>query len=158
MNTTEKIIQFALQHKFGLSFDSMQKDVEAALGKPERSFDDGCLYLFYDSLEIGLNRNSSLRGDPLRKVSYFKFNVDAHHRHKEFCAPSIDRLTFLIADADMREVMLALVNHSIWFEHVEDYHYKSEDRGIRSLDHNSQFHFRKVKNRWLMLCYFCSEI
>lgn len=155
MNTTEKIIQFALQRKFGLNFDSSEKDIESALGKPEGPFDDN--FMLYEDLEIGLNRNCEIYKDPFRKVSYFKFKVGACRGFKHFKVPGIEDVKFRSVDADMREVMQVLVNHSFWFEHVYELHYKEEDRGIRSLDRQVQFHFKKQKKRWLLDCYYCNS-
>ncbi len=158
MNTTEQIIQFALTRKFGLNFDSSDNDIKAIFGAPDHDYDEAAPFMYFGNLEIGLATKGVSTRDAFRKVAYFKFCVDGCLGSKQFEIPGVLNLHFKVADVDMREVVQVLVNHSIWFEHIHDYFIDDENCDLRTLDQQKHFHFVKVKNRWLLSYYFCSEI
>ncbi|MCP4284798.1 MAG: hypothetical protein GY792_10155 [Gammaproteobacteria bacterium] len=112
MNKTEQIIQFAIDRKIGLNFDSDRPAIEAALGPPEWPDDQ---YLLWGDLEIGLLPKGE--NIPFRNVGYFKFCLGNTGRNK-FSIPGFVDVKFGVSDIDMREVLNVLVDRSIWFEHI----------------------------------------
>jgi hypothetical protein len=155
MNITEQIIQFAITRNIGLNFESSRATILAALGPhdyPEYDYDQ---YLFWGDLEIGfVPKNENLSN---REIAYFKFCLERTNT-KRFSIPSLVDVKYSIGQIDIREVVQVLVNHSIWFKHVDDFAYKDVNRGIQTIDGCCNFHFKKKKGRWLLTCYFCDQI
>lgn len=157
MTSTEEIMQFALHRKFGLNFDSSDEQIKSTFGEPEHEYDDASPYMHYGDLEIGLVRKGDSHPDTFRKIAYYKFCVGATSGSRTFRIPGAVDLKFKVADADIREVMQVLVNHSVWFEHF--YRFHSEDtRSLQTPDQRNSFHFIKKRGRWLLDCYFCGQI
>lgn len=158
MSTTQEIMQFALHRKFGLNFDSTDQEIRSVFGKPEIEYDNEISpFMHYGDLEIGLVRKSDNQPDTFRKIAYFKFCVGATSGSRTFKIPGTVDLKFKVADADIREVMQVLVNHSVWFEHVYRFH-SENTRGLQTLDQRNSFHFIKKRGRWLLDCYFSGQI